>query len=69
MIVPAAVVAAAILAAAALLLHRRTEVLTDRDVIVMADFVNETGDPVFDGTLKQALAFQLEQSQRLNILP
>jgi eukaryotic-like serine/threonine-protein kinase len=69
MIAPAAVVAAVVIAAAFLLLNRHTEVLTDRDVIVMADFVNETGDPVFDGTLKQALAFQLEQSQRLNILP
>jgi tetratricopeptide (TPR) repeat protein/predicted Ser/Thr protein kinase len=69
MIVPAAVVAAVVIAAAFLLINRRSEVLTDRDVIVMADFVNETGDPVFDGTLKQALAFQLEQSQRLNILP
>ena len=68
MIVPAAVVAAVIIATAFLLMQHRTEVLTDRDVIVMADFVNETGDPVFDGTLKQALAFQLEQSQRLNIL-
>ncbi len=35
----------------------------------MADFVNETGDPVFDGTLKEALAFQLEQSSHLNLLP
>jgi serine/threonine protein kinase/Flp pilus assembly protein TadD len=69
LIVPAAVVAAALMAAVFLLLNRRSEVLTDRDVIVLADFNNETGDPVFDGTLKQALAFQLEQSQRLNILP
>src|ERR1019366_4537556 len=37
--------------------------------IVLADFVNTTGDPVFDGTLKQALAVQLEQSSYLNILP
>ena len=35
----------------------------------MADFVNTTGDPVFDGTLKQALAVQLEQSPYLNIVP
>jgi serine/threonine protein kinase/Tfp pilus assembly protein PilF len=41
--------------------------LTERDAIVLADFVNNTGDPVFDGTLKQALAAQLEQSPFLNI--
>lgn len=41
--------------------------LTERDTIVLADFVNNTGDPVFDGTLKQALAAQLEQSPFLNI--
>ncbi|WP_433965183.1 winged helix-turn-helix domain-containing protein [Tunturiibacter gelidiferens] len=36
--------------------------LTDKDVLVLADFTNTTGDPVFDGTLRQALAIQLEQS-------
>jgi serine/threonine protein kinase/Tfp pilus assembly protein PilF len=41
--------------------------LTERDAIVLADFINNTGDPVFDGTLKQALAAQLEQSPFLNI--
>ncbi len=41
--------------------------LTERDTIVLADFINNTGDPVFDGTLKQALAAQLEQSPFLNI--
>jgi tetratricopeptide (TPR) repeat protein len=51
------------------MLLKPRDVLTDRDVIVVADFANDTGDPVFDGTLKQALAIQLEQSQRLNILP
>ena len=42
--------------------------LTDKDTVVLSDFVNTTGDPVFDGTLKQALAFQLEQSPYLNLL-
>ena len=42
--------------------------LTEKDTIVLADFVNTTGDPVFDGTLKQALATALEQSPFLNIL-
>jgi eukaryotic-like serine/threonine-protein kinase len=42
--------------------------LTEKDTIVLADFDNTTGDPVFDGTLKQALAVDLEQSPFLNIL-
>jgi eukaryotic-like serine/threonine-protein kinase len=41
--------------------------LTDKDQILLADFVNTTGDPVFDGTLKQALAIQLGQSPYLDI--
>jgi serine/threonine protein kinase/Tfp pilus assembly protein PilF len=41
--------------------------LTGRDTILLADFVNTTGDEVFDGTLKQGLAVQLEQSPYLNI--
>ena len=43
--------------------------LTEKDSILVADFVNTTGDAVFDGTLKQALAVQLEQSPYLNIVP
>jgi eukaryotic-like serine/threonine-protein kinase len=43
--------------------------LTDKDTILLADFINTTGDPVFDGTLKQALAVQLQQSPFLYILP
>ena len=46
-----------------------TKTLTEKDSILLADFVNTTGDPVFDGTLKQALAVQLEQSPYLNIVP
>ena len=42
--------------------------LTEKDTIVLADFANTTGDQVFDGTLKQALATDLEQSPFLNIL-
>ena len=48
---------------------RRAAALTEKDSILLADFVNTTGDSVFDGTLKQALATQLEQSPYLNILP
>jgi serine/threonine protein kinase len=42
--------------------------LTDKDTIVLADFVNKTGDPVFDGTLRQGLAVQLEQSPFLSLI-
>ena len=48
---------------------RRSQALTEKDSILLADFVNTTGDAVFDGTLKQALAVQLEQSPYLNVLP
>jgi tetratricopeptide (TPR) repeat protein len=43
--------------------------LTEKDTVLLADFVNTTGEPVFDGTLKQALAVQLGQSPFLNIFP
>ena len=43
--------------------------LTVKDTILLADFINTTGDEVFDGTLKQGLAVQLEQSPYLNIFP
>ena len=48
---------------------RRSQALTEKDSILLADFVNTTGDSVFDGSLKQALAVQLEQSPYLNVLP
>jgi eukaryotic-like serine/threonine-protein kinase len=47
---------------------RRTPKLTDKDTIVLADFTNTTGDPVFDGTLRQGLAVQLEQSPFLSLV-
>jgi tetratricopeptide (TPR) repeat protein/tRNA A-37 threonylcarbamoyl transferase component Bud32 len=47
--------------------HRGAK-LTEKDSIVLADFTNMTGDPVFDGTLRQGLSSQLEQSPFLNIL-
>ncbi len=46
---------------------RSRNVLTDKDTILLADFTNTTGDPVFDNTLKQALALQLGQSPFLDI--
>jgi serine/threonine protein kinase/tetratricopeptide (TPR) repeat protein len=42
--------------------------LTEKDTIVLADFANTTGDPVFDGTLRQGLSAQLDQSPFLNLL-
>jgi tetratricopeptide (TPR) repeat protein len=42
--------------------------LTDKDFIVLADFTNRTGDPVFDETLRQGLAVQLEQSPFLSLV-
>jgi eukaryotic-like serine/threonine-protein kinase len=48
--------------------RRPTPALTDKDTILLADFVNTTDDPVFDSTLKQALAAQLRQSPYLDIL-
>ncbi len=46
----------------------RTRLLTDKDTIVLADFSNETGNPVFDDTLKTALSVSLHQSPFLNVL-
>jgi eukaryotic-like serine/threonine-protein kinase len=50
-----------------LYLHRPPK-LTDRDTIVLGDFSNSTGDPVFDDTLKTALTVSLRQSPFLNVL-
>jgi serine/threonine protein kinase/tetratricopeptide (TPR) repeat protein len=56
-----------IAAVAAFFYFNRQPALTDKDTILLADFVNTTGDAVFDGTLKQAVAMRLEQSPFLNI--
>jgi serine/threonine protein kinase/tetratricopeptide (TPR) repeat protein len=65
----APVVVLALAAAAFLYFYfRPPQRLTDKDVIVIADFANTTGDPVFDTTLKEALAVDLEQSPFLNVL-
>jgi len=64
------ILALLIVAAAGVFFYsRRSGKLTEKDSILLADFVNTTGDSVFDGTLKQALAVQLEQSPYLNVLP
>ena len=73
--VPVAVIVVALLIAGGFYLRSRsttpsvkTKPLTEKDTLVLADFDNKTGDTVFDGALKQALAVQLEQSPFLNIL-
>src|SRR6202451_2540902 len=48
--------------------RRQSHKLTEQDSLVLADFANSTGDPVFDDTLKQAVSVQLGQSPFLNIL-
>ncbi|MGB2890323.1 MAG: protein kinase [Candidatus Acidiferrales bacterium] len=65
-LVPAALVVAALLAAALYWYSRQSPKLTEKDSIVVADFTNTTGDAVFDGTLRQGLTVQLEQSPFLS---
>ena len=63
--------AIALLVAAALAgyfsFHRRTT-LTEKDTVVLADFINTTGEAVFDGTLRQGIAIALEQSPFLTLV-
>jgi len=69
MVVAAAVLAVIAFAGVFYFRSRRPNALTERDTIVLADFANTTGDSVFDGTLKQALAVDLEQSPFLQVIP
>ena len=62
--VTAVVVAAAV---AGVIDGRRPAPLTDKETVVLADFANSTGEPVFDGTLRQGLAIQLQQSTFLSL--
>ena len=63
----AALAALAVAASILFVQSRDADALSERDTILLTDFVNTTGDAVFDGTLKQALAVQLGQSPFLNI--
>jgi serine/threonine protein kinase len=74
-LLPAAVVLLAAVIATGLYLRSRSASpaakatpLSEKDTVVLADFDNKTGDPVFDDALKQALAVQLGQSPFINIL-
>ena len=67
-IVPAAAAVLVALSIAGYFYFHRAPKLTDKDTIVLADFINTTGDPVFDGTLRQGLAVQLAQSPFLSLV-
>jgi class 3 adenylate cyclase len=67
-IVAAAVIAALVMGAFWWLDGRKAHALSATDTIVLADFTNTTGDAVFDGTLRQGLSVQLEQSPFLSLI-
>src|SRR5258706_8587951 len=64
-----AVVVALVAAGLGFVFIKRGRALTEKDSILITDFVNTTADPVFDGTLKKALAVDLGQSPYLNVFP
>src|SRR6202008_4365494 len=63
-----AAAAALTLATAGCFYLYRAPTLTEKDTIVLADFENSTGDPVFDDTLRQGLSVELQQSPLLNLM-
>ena len=67
MIVPAAAAVLTLSVAGYVYLHR-APTLTEKDTIVLADFENKTGDPVFDDTLRQGLSVELQQSPFLSLI-
>jgi tetratricopeptide (TPR) repeat protein len=67
-IVPAAAVLACLVAGGLYWRSRQSGKLGEKDTIVLADFTNTTGDAVFDGTLRQGLAVQLEQLPYLSLI-
>jgi eukaryotic-like serine/threonine-protein kinase len=66
--VPSFVVLIALIAGGIYYRSHSAKPLTEKDTVVLADFTNTTGDSVFDGTLRQGLSSQLEQSPFLNLL-
>src|SRR5664280_1741977 len=64
----AVVIVVALLAGGLYWRSRKARTLTEKDTIVLSDFVNTTGDSVFDDTLKQGLSVQLEQSPFLDLV-
>jgi eukaryotic-like serine/threonine-protein kinase len=67
-VIPAVVVLLAAIAGGFYWRKHQTVQLTDKDQLILADFTNQTGDVVFDSTLKEALAIQLEQSPLLQLV-
>jgi eukaryotic-like serine/threonine-protein kinase len=67
-VIGAAILLIGLAVGARLLFPRKVHALTDKDTIVLADFTNTTGDPVFDGTLRQGMMVQLEQSPFLSLV-
>ena len=67
--IAAAALAVLVLVAGGYFYLHRAPKLTDKDTIVLADFENKTGDPVFDDTLRQGLIVQLQQSPYLSLIP
>jgi tetratricopeptide (TPR) repeat protein len=67
-VVAAAGTAIAVAAVVGYIFYPRQARLTDKDTIVLAEFANTTGDPVFDGTLRQGLEAQLQQSPFLSLV-
>jgi DNA-binding winged helix-turn-helix (wHTH) protein/tetratricopeptide (TPR) repeat protein len=63
------VVTLLVVASAYVLRVRRPPPMTEADLVLVSDFVNTTGDPIFDGTLKQALAVKLAESPYFSIAP
>jgi serine/threonine protein kinase/tetratricopeptide (TPR) repeat protein len=64
----ATIVVIALVVGGWLFFSRKAHALTDRDTVVLADFTNTTGDPVFDGALRQGLAVQLQQSPFMSLI-
>ncbi len=67
-ILASALVLAIVAAGVFLFISHHKKILTEKDTVVLADFDNSTGDQVFDGTLRQGMAVQLEQSPFLSLV-
>ena len=68
MVLPAASAAVLTLSVGGYVYLHRAPTLTEKDTIVLADFENSTGDPVFDDTLRQGLSVELQQSPFLSLI-
>ena len=68
-LIAGAVAIMAILSTSGYFYLHRPPALTEKDAIILADFENTTGDPVFDDTLRQGLSVELQQSPYFSLLP